>query len=390
MSGLWVVFAKEFIDNIRDRRTLFSSFSIAILGPVFFVGIMVFVLERALGESDEAVAFAVVGAQHAPQLMAFLEQQNTDISKVNTDIPRHLVTSGQHKIVLIISADYAERYARGNVNTLSLYHDSSEISSTRRNLGQLRGYISQYSRIVGTLRLWLRGLDPTISNPITTQEIDVASPAARALTILASLPYFLVLVIFMGGFYLAIDTTAGEREHGSLEPLLTQPVSRAQLVLGKITATSVFGLMSLLIFLVSLYFAVPFVPFERIGMALEIDVGQLLAVLFISSPLIFFAAALLTMVASFAKSYKEAQTYLTIVVLVPTLPLIVAQLLNVETTLGIMFVPSLSQSNLMADIIKNEPVQFLHVVTSMATTSLYAALLAGVAVWLYRREHILG
>jgi len=390
MSGLWVVFAKEIIDNIRDRRTLFSSFSIAILGPVFFVGIMVFVLERALGESDEAVAFAVVGAQHAPQLMAFLEQQNTDISKVNTDIPRHLVTSGQHKIVLIISADYAERYARGNVNTLSLYHDSSEISSTRRNLGQLRGYISQYSRIVGTLRLWLRGLDPTISNPITTQEIDVASPAARALTILASLPYFLVLVIFMGGFYLAIDTTAGEREHGSLEPLLTQPVSRAQLVLGKIAATSVFGLMSLLIFLVSLYFAVPFVPFERIGMALEIDVGQLLAVLFISSPLIFFAAALLTMVASFAKSYKEAQTYLTIVVLVPTLPLIVAQLLNVETTLGIMFVPSLSQSNLMADIIKNEPVQFLHVVTSMTTTSLYAALLAGVAVWLYRREHILG
>lgn len=390
MSGLWVVFAKEFIDNIRDRRTLFSSFSIAILGPVFFVGIMVFVLERALGESDEAVAFAVVGAQHAPQLMAFLEQQNTDISIVNTDIPRHLVTSGQHKIVLIISADYAERYARGNVNTLSLYHDSSEISSTRRNLGQLRGYISQYSRIVGTLRLWLRGLDPTISNPITTQEIDVASPAARALTILASLPYFLVLVIFMGGFYLAIDTTAGEREHGSLEPLLTQPVSRAQLVLGKITATSAFGLMSLLIFLVSLYFAVPFVPFERIGMALEIDVGQLLAVLFISSPLIFFAAALLTMVASFAKSYKEAQTYLTIVVLVPTLPLIVAQLLNVETTLGIMFVPSLSQSNLMADIIKNEPVQFLHVVTSMTTTSLYAALLAWVAVLLYRRERILG
>ena len=390
MSGLWVVFAKEFIDNIRDRRTLFSSFSIAILGPVFFVGIMVFVLERALGESDEAVAFAVVGAEYAPQLMAFLELQNTDISKLRAAVPRTLVTSGKHKIVLIISEDYAQRYARGNVNTLSLYHDSSEISSTRRNLAQLRGYISQYSRIIGTLRLWLRGLDPSISNPITTQEIDVASPAARALTILASLPYFLVLVIFMGGFYLAIDTTAGEREHGSLEPLLTQPVSRAQLVLGKITATSVFGLMSLLIFLVSLYFAVPFVPFERIGMALEIGVGQLLSVLLISSPLIFFAAALLTMVASFAKSYKEAQTYLTIVVLVPTLPLIVAQLLSVETTWGIMFVPSLSQSNLMADLIKNEPVQFLHIVTSMTTTSLYAAALAWVAVLLYRREHILG
>jgi sodium transport system permease protein len=390
MSGWSTVFVKEFIDNVRDRRTLFSSFSIAILGPVFFVGMMVFVLERALGESDEAVAFGVVGAEYAPQLMAYLDQQNTIVSRVEAAQPKALVTSGAHKIVLVINSDYAERYSRGNVNTLILIHDSSEISATKRNLAQLRGHINQYARTVGMLRLWLRGLDPSISNPIATQEVDVASPAARALTILASLPYFLVLVIFMGGFYLAIDTTAGEREHGSLEPLLTQPISRAQLVIGKIAATSVFGMLSLLIFLVSLYFAVPFVPFERIGMALEIGIRQLLPVFFISIPLILFAASLLTMVASFAKSYKEAQTYLTIVVLVPTLPLIVAQLMNVETTLSIMFVPSLSQSNLMADLIKGETVEAAHVVVSMLTTSLCAGLLAWVAIILYRRERILG
>lgn len=390
MSGWQTVFVKEFIDNVRDRRTLFSSFSVAILGPVFFVGMMVFVLERALGESDEAVAFGVVGADYAPQLMTYLEQQNTIVSRVEAEEPKELVTSGAHKIVLVINPDYAERYSRGNVNTLILIHDSSEISATKRNLAQLRGHINQYARTVGMLRLWLRGLDPSISNPISTQEVDVASPAARALTILASLPYFLVLVIFMGGFYLAIDTTAGEREHGSLEPLLTQPISRAQLVIGKIAATSVFGMLSLLIFLVSLYFAVPFVPFERIGMALEIGVRQLLPVFIISTPLILFAASLLTMVASFAKSYKEAQTYLTIVVLVPTLPLIVAQLMNVETTLSIMFVPSLSQSNLMADLIKGETVEAAHVVVSMLTTSLSAALLAWVAIILYRRERILG
>ena len=125
-------------------------------------------------------------------------------------------------------------------------------------------------------------------------------------------------------------------------------------------------------------------------MALEIGIAQLSAVLLISTPLILFAASLLTVVASFAKSYKEAQTYLTIVVLVPTLPLIVAQLMNVETTWSIMFVPSLSQSNLMADLIKGEPVEFIHVVTSMLTTSVYAALLAWVAIQLYRRERILG
>ena len=175
-----------------------------------------------------------------------------------------------------------------------------------------------------------------------------------------------------------------------MEPLLTQPIPRGELVMGKVAATSVFGLLSLMVFLGSLYAAVPFVPFERVGMALEITIGQLFEILLLSAPLIVFAAALLTVVASFAKSYKEAQTYLTIVVLVPTLPLIVAQLMNLETTLNIMVVPSLSQATLMSDIIKGEPVSTLHIVTSMISTLVYASVLAWLAVLLYRRERILG
>jgi len=390
MNGLRVVFAKEMIDNLRDRRTLLSSFSVSILGPIFFVGLMVFVMERALGESDSAAKFAVVGAEYAPQLMQYLEQQNTEITTVQADDPRELVTRGEHELVLVINPDYAERYQQGNMNTLILVHDSSELSSGRRNLSQLRSYINRYGRTVGQLRLWLRGLDPSLSAPITTQELDVASPAARALTILASLPYFMVLVIFMGGFYLAIDTTAGEREHGSLEPLLIQPITRAHLVLGKVAATSVFGLLSLMVFLISLYLAVPFVPFERVGMALEISIGQLTQILLLSVPLIVFAAALLTVVASFAKSYKEAQTYLTIVILVPTLPLILAQLMSLETSLKIMAVPSLSQATLMSDIIKGDGFEWTLVLVSMLTTVAYASALAWLAVVLYRRERILG
>lgn len=385
-----VVLKKECVDNFRDRRTILSSFSLAILGPVFFVGLMVFVLDRALGEADDPIEFAVIGSQYAPQLMASLRENATEITEVATDSPRDLVTDGAHSLILVISHDYAERYSKGNVNTLQLIHDSSKISSTRRHLSLLRAYISRYSRTVGLLRLQLRGVDPNIANPVVTQEIDVSSPAARALTVLASLPYFLVLVIFMGGFYLAIDTTAGEREHGSLEPLLTQPISRAQLVLGKIGATSIFGGISLLIFCISLSLAVPFVPFKRIGMALEIGFAQLVPVFVLCLPLLLFAASLLTVVASFAKSYKEAQTYLTLVILVPTLPLIFAQLTNVETTFGIMFIPSLSQANLMADIIKGEVVTALNVATSMITTLIYGSLLAWLSVKLYSRERILG
>ena len=386
-----VVLAKECLDNMRDRRTLMSSFSLAILGPIFFVGIMVFVLQRALGETDDPTQFSVIGADHAPALMTFLRNQNTNITELDAvDDPKLLVSSGRHKLVLVVAEDYAQRYSRGNMNTLLLINDSSKISSTRTHLAQLRGLISRYSRTIGLLRMQLRGVDPGLTRPITTQSVDVASPAARALTILASLPYFLVLAIFMGGFYLAIDTTAGEREHGSLEPLLTQPTSRGQLVLGKIAATSVFGSASLVVFLISLYFSVPFVPFERIGMSLEIGLAQLVPVLFVCLPLIVFAAALLTVVACFAKSYKEAQTYLTIVILIPTMPIIIAQFLDVQTSNLVMLIPSLAQATLMTDFIKSEPVEWAHMFISIGATSVYAMLLTYIAVWLYNRERILG
>ena len=390
MTGLLTVFAKEVTDNLRDRRTLLSSFSLALIGPVFFVGLMIFVMDRTLGEVDNPIQFTVVGAEHAPQLMQYLDSQNTEIEYADADQPKNLVESGEHQLVLVINQDYSDRYRQGFVNTLLVIYDSSEISATRRHLNSLRGMIMQYSQSVGSLRLLLRGTEPSLAVPIITQELDVASPAARALTILASLPYFLVLIIFMGGFYLAIDTTAGERDHGSLEPLLTQPISRQQLVLGKIGATALFATFSLIIFLVSLYFSIPFVPFERIGMALEIGALQLLKIFALALPLIVFAASLLTVVASFAKSYKEAQTYLTIIVLIPTLPLIMAQLLNVETSLELMFVPSLSQSSLMEDLIKSEPVEGFFVLISMVSTTIYTALLAWVAVKLYQRERILG
>ena len=390
MSGFSIVFVKEFIDNLRDRRTLFSSFSIAVIGPIFFVAAMVFVLDRALGESDDAITFAVVGAPFAPQLMNYLERQNTQITTLVSEDPQQSVTQGEHSLVLVIQPSYSKRYQQGNTNTLTLIHDSSELSSTRRNLAQLRRYINEYANTTGRLRLWMRGIDPNISNPIRTQELDVASPAARALSLLASLPYFLVLVVFMGGFYLAIDTTAGEREHGSMEPLLIQPISRTQLVLGKMSATAAFGMISLVIFLISLYFSLPFVPFERIGMALDIGLGQIMSILIISAPLVLFAAALLTLVASFAKSYKEAQTYLAFVILVPTLPLIVAQLMNVETSLVAMLVPSLSQAILMADLIKGETIVLYQALISMLTTLVYTTGLTTLAVGLYRRERILG
>ena len=393
MSAFVTVLAKECIDNLRDRRTLISTFSLALLGPIILVGMMSFILDRALGEQDDAIAFSLVGANSAPGLVDWLRQQNYEIkgieSNADTD-PRTLVTSGDNEVVLIIPANYAERFTAGQMTTFTIVYDSSELGSASRRANQLERALNSYSRTIGVLRLQLRGIDPQLMQPILVNELDVASSAERALAILSMVPYFILLVAFMGGFYLAIDTTTGEREHGSLEPLLSQPVSRASLVLGKIAATCVFASASLLLLLAGFYLALPLVPLQRIGLALDVSLGNFVMIFLLMTPLIWFAGALLTVVASFAKTYKEAQTYLSFLIMVPTVPIIFTQLTGVEASLWMMLVPSLGQSLLIQDFLTNEPVAGTYLLLSALSTSVLAALLTRLAIGIYKREQILG
>ncbi len=393
MNAFVTILAKECIDNLRDRRTLISTFSLALLGPIILVGLMSFILDRALGEQDDATAFSLVGANNAPGLVGWLRQQNYEIRDIeliaDTD-PRTLVTSGDNDVVLIIPSNYAERFAAGQMTTFTIVYDSSELGSASRRANQLERVLNNYSRTIGVLRLQLRGIDPQLIQPILVNELDVASSAERALAILSMVPYFILLVAFMGGFYLAIDTTTGEREHGSLEPLLSQPVSRTSLVLGKIAATCVFALASLLLLLIGFYIGLPMVPLARIGLSLDVSLSNFLMILLLMTPLIWFAGALLTVVASFAKTYKEAQTYLSFLIMVPTVPIIFTQLTGVEASLWMMLVPSLGQSLLIQDFLTNEPVSGTHLLLCGLSTSALAALLTRLAIWIYQREQILG
>ena len=392
MSIVWTVLKKECVDNIRDKRTILASFSLALIGPIAFAGLMAFVLNQALGSADETVAFTLIGADNAPGLVSYLEKQNTEITQQTLDDgadPKRLVTHGDQDLVLVIPEDYKARFKSGEPNSLALIYDSSELGSAQRRARSLSGLISTYGRTIAHMRLQLRGIDPLLIRPVSVRDVDVASPSERAMMILTTLPYLILVVAFMGGFYLAIDTTAGEREHGSLEPLLTQPVTRGQLVLGKIGATSVFAAASLIAFLLSFWVSVPFIPLERIGMSLEVDLGTILTMLLVMLPLIWFAAALLTVAASFAKSYKEAQTYLSILIMVPTLPVMLVQMSGVESSLPLMTIPSYSQSALIKNLITSEPITAPEVLVSAVCTCALAALLTWLAVSLYRRERML-
>ena len=387
MNPFLTVLAKECTDNIRDYRSLFSSLSIALLGPLLIVGLLIFVLDKTLRDFEEPIAFSLMGADHAPNLVAYLRANNTQIDQREpVEEPSKLIESGEAELILVIQPNYSERYNEGQQNQLAVFFDSSSYSSGRRDLATLDQLIERYSDTIGMLRLRYRGIQPGLIRPIQTRKIDVSSPADRALMIFSSIPYLLMLVIFTGCFYLAIDATAGERERGSLEPLLTQPISRFQLVLGKVIAASAFSLLNLTVFLISLYFALQLVPFERIGMSLEFNLSQLLMIIAITSPLTLFAASLLTVVSAFSKSYKEAQTYLSFVIVIPTLPLIVTQIVGIEPSIGSMSVPSLGQAILTSQIIKGEAISDTFVLVSVGVTLSITLLLLLQAIKMYQKE----
>ncbi|MEM9209434.1 MAG: ABC transporter permease subunit, partial [Pseudomonadota bacterium] len=193
-----------------------------------------------------------------------------------------------------------------------------------------------------------------------------------------------------GGMNLAIDSTAGERERGSLEPLLCLPVRRDDLIVGKIFAACLFMALSLALSLITFHVTLRFLPFQELGMTPNFGPDVVVSAFLLLLPFTLLGAALMTLIASFTKSYKEAQTWLTVVILAPTLPILIVSILMVRPTTALMFVPSLSQHLLLVSLIKNEPVNWLYVLVSVAGTLALGALLTFVSARLYRREGLLG
>ena len=268
-------------------------------------------------------------------------------------------------------------------------YDESDTASGR-SVGRIRGSVGAYSQQIGTLRLLARGLDPSVVRPLIIDNFDVSTAEERSSLILGMLTYFLLFATLMGGLHLATDTTAGERERKSLEPLLATPVSRSSLILGKMGATTAYMLLSLALTLACFAVSVPYMSIDDLGMSASFGPVTALTAFLVLLPFAPLGAALMTAVACFTKSYKEAQSYLGFVILVPTLPLILASILNVRPSLALMAVPSLSQHLLITSLIRAEPLEASMLAVSVATTLLLGVLVAYTAVRLYERERILG
>ncbi|MEJ2127219.1 MAG: ABC transporter permease [Woeseiaceae bacterium] len=392
MRTMLTVFAKEVVDNFRDRRTLASALIMGpLFGPMLFAFVINLSLERALDEPDRVLEVPVVGQEHAPNLMDYLWSHNIRVVEGpgSRDDAIEAVNAGEHDVIVVVPGAFGEQLAGSVPARVELISDQAN-TQAERDARRVRSALHGYSQELATMRLVARGVSPQVLRPINVDEVDVSTPSGRSAMLLGMMSYFFIFALLMGGMYLAIDTTAGERERGSLEPLLSLPVTRDQLMLGKIAATCVFMAVSLLLSLCSFYVALKFMPLQQLGMTPNFSPSVVAAAFLVLVPFVVLGASLMTLVASFTKSYKEAQTWLSIVLVAPTLPILIVSILTLRPQLEFMFIPSLSQHLILVDMIKNEPVNALHVAISVTSTLAIGAALTWICARLYRREGLLG
>jgi sodium transport system permease protein len=392
MLPIRAVFQKEVVDNFRDRRTLMSALLMGpVFGPVLFAFVINLSLKQTLTDVTQPLDVPVIGQQHAPNLVRFLNSRNINV----VDAPETraaamlAVKNGTHDLVVVIPQNFAEDLADTTPATVEIISDQANTQAERASRRVLRA-LSSYSQQIASLRLTARGVSPRIMRPLNIDVVDVSTPSGRSAMLLGMLSYFFIFALLTGGMNLAIDATAGERERGSLEPLLCLPIKRDQLIFGKIFAACLFMSMSLMLSLTSFYFTLKFVPLEDLGMTPNFGPREVLIAFFLLAPFTLLGAALMTLVASFTRSYKEAQTWLSVVLLAPTLPILVVSILMVRATTELMLIPSLSQHLLLVGLIKNEPLNMLNVTVSVCSTVLAGVLLTLVCARLYRREGLLG
>ena len=268
--------------------------------------------------------------------------------------PDAAVRAQRHDVILRIDPKYAEDWRNGRPAGVEVIFDSSRPMSTGATIARVRGLLDGYSDTVGTLRLIARGIHPAVARPLQVGARDVATPEARFDLSQQLLPYLLLLLAFIGGMQVAIDATAGERERQSLEPLLATPASREAIISAKILATAIFALLTITATLLAYRVSFALLPSDLPDSSFAFGPGALLQLFVVILPVVLLGATVLTALAAFARSYREAQGYLPLLIFLPMVPTLVLMVAPVRTQTWMLAVPFLGQNQLILRILRDE------------------------------------
>ena len=391
-KNIRLILVKELVGTIRDRRTIMAMVIIPLIFyPLLFTGIGYF---NKLGstKSEEAISNIVIcGGGFAPQLVKCLhDNEKIEILNIKDD-PSFKLKNGDVQAVLEIPSDFKYKIDQGAAVKLILKYDATEAKSriAQKRVSQI---MEKYKSEIILQRLSQLGLKEEFITPIILEEENIAPAEKTASSFLAVLlPYLIIILIFAGAMHTAVDITAGEKERGTIATLLVSQISRLELVLGKCFAVMLISFTSMVLGLLGLTLA--FLSGASIAGGIEgakfgISINTIFLIFLVLLPLVGLASAVLVMVGIFARSIREASSYITPIYMLTIFLGIISISQGIELTDKMFLVPILNSSFVFKELLMGK-IYWEHIITTFSANMIIAGFALLKATRLFSKEEVL-
>jgi sodium transport system permease protein len=381
-----VVFMKEFRETMRDRRSLVLLALFTLMYPVMLGYMLNKQIERATKPEREGMELAVIGAAQAPNLMAQFKQKNVTVQQVDAmeeDAIAELLKSRKVVAVLRISDKFTENYQAMRPAQVELWFDSAIDHGPR--VRDVEMVLNAYSMDIASARLLAHGVSPVTMAPVKVQRYDTGGTAGRS-GVIGAMIGFLFFPAFGCCLSAAVDSTAGERERRSMEVLMAQPIRTWELIGGKWLAAGILSVIAITLELALAHGILSWLPLEEVGTSWRVTSLDLAMICLASVPLSLLAAAVHIAMAMNAKSFKEAQTTASVVMLVPMIPGVVVSMMELKTAAWMYAVPMLSNQTLLGEVAKGQDVGAMPYMMTFVSSMIPALAAVAFASWRLRSE----
>ena len=385
-SRILAVARKETVDLFRDRRSMVVILVTAIAaGPLLLMLVMNLVASQM--EKRRDLTLPATGLEHAPALVAFLERQQVTLVAAPADHEQK-VRAGDLDIVMVIDADFADEVAAGRPGKVSLVYDRSR-DRARAVIGEVETLLRAYSNEWARGRLILRGVSPDVVAPLRIEARDLATPQSSGSVVLGLIAYYGLFATLMGAMAAALDATAGERERGSLEPLLTTPASALELAVGKWLALALLNALVVALTLGGFYLTLRYGPLPAVGVPFLFGLAQYANFLVVLLPMILLAPAVLLYVGMRGRSVKEAQANVSVLLFAASVLPLLQMFMQRKEPEWLSLVPIAGQYSLLARVLRGDPLPVMAVAQASAAPLLLALLALLLTARLLSKESVI-
>ena len=396
LAAVAVVYRKELTEWLRDRRTLISTVLVPLLAfPILMVGIAALATVMIGNAEREIPKIMILGGEDSPQLLERLHK----LDKLEV-VPyavnwKDQISNKDIRAAVVIPKGFQAALAEGIAQTVNIYFYQGELKSSF-GADHLQKAVEEYRDSVIKDRLAARNVPASVLTPFAVKQENVAPPEkVGGASIGGFIGYAVILLCLTGAMYPAIDLTAGEKERGTIETILSSPISRLDLVIGKFLLVFSASLASAILSVTSMGLSFAFLGHSHLmqssgEQSLNLNLGftSVVAVFCMALPLAVLFSAVLMTIALFAKTYKEAQSYLTPLTFLVVIPAVASVMPGVELTPKLALIPVLNTSLVCKEIITGT-YHWNSIVLIFASTCLYALAAIFLAVKMFQREDVL-